>query len=76
LVERDNSALWNSGQSHSSYWKVVNDRGQIGWWFKAQYVFYKKRYLEINFGYKLRSDSPNNLKMVAIQFTPFKQNIK
>jgi len=76
LVTRDNSALWNSGKTHSSYWKVVNRHGQIGWWFKAQYVFYKKRYLEVNFGYKLDADSPDNLKVVAIQFTPFKQNIK
>ena len=72
----DNSQMWNSGQSNASYWVVVNQQGQVGWWFKAQWVFYGKRYLEINFGYKLDADSPDNLKVVAIQFTPFKRNIK
>lgn len=75
-IVRDNSDLWNSGRTHSSYFQVMNGSGQVGWWLRGQWVFYKRRYLEYNFGYKLDADSPDNRKVVAIQFTPFKRNIK
>ena len=71
-VQDDNTNLWASGIPNKSYWKVINSKGQVGWWYKAQIYYYKKYCLEINLGYKLDADSPNFNKVVAMQATPFR----
>ena len=73
LIQNDNTSLWASGKPNSSFWLAINDRGQIGWWYKAQIYFYKTHCLEINLGYKLDSDTTVNRHVVAMQFTPFRK---
>lgn len=71
ITQNDNTALWNTGKNNASFWKCINSKGQIGWWYKAQFFFTSKRFIEINFGYKLDSDTKINMHVVAMQFTPF-----
>jgi len=70
IIENDNRALWRR-RTNISYWLCTNAKGQIGWWFKAQFFFTSKRWLEVNLGYKLDSDTIINKRVVAMQFTPF-----
>ena len=72
LVEKDNDALWKTNNNMVSFWKVENPKGEIGWWYKAQWFYTKERCIMINIGYKLDADSPNGKKVVAMQFNPFK----
>ena len=56
-----------------SFFKVINPKGQIGWWYKSQWFYTKERCIMISIGYKLDSDSINGCKYVAMQFNPFKK---
>lgn len=69
IYQHSDDGNWNTGRPMFAFWEVVNDKGQIGWWLKAQVYFYKTRCLSINLGYKLLSD-PHS-KYVAMQITPF-----
>ena len=73
LTERDNNHLWGTKTSHSSYWKVVNAKGQIGWWFKMKWFYTKDRAFVINIGYKLDAASIDGRKFVAMFFHPFRK---
>lgn len=69
LYQYSDDANWNTGRPMLAFWKVINAKGEIGWWLKGQFYFYKTRCLTINLGYKLLSDPKS--KYVAMQFTPF-----
>lgn len=75
LVSQDQDYLWKSGLPNRSFWKVVNDKGQIGWCYQAQIYFYKQRCLEIYIGYKLLHKSATGRQMVAMRFNPFRQYV-
>lgn len=75
ITTRDNSNLWNK-ETHSSFWKVKNAKGEIGWWYKSQWFYTKTRCVALNLGYKLDSDTPNGNKMVAMQFHPCRKIIR
>ena len=70
LVERDNNQFWGTKTSHSSYWKVINAKGQIGWWYKMKWFYTADRAVVINIGYKLDADSTDGKKFVAMFFHP------
>lgn len=72
LVEKDNDQYWKTNNNMVSFWKVENPKGEIGWWYKAQWFYTKERCIMISIGYKLDADSPNGNKVVAMQFNPFK----
>ena len=70
LVARDNNELWGTKTSHSSFWKVTNPKGQIGWWYKMKWFYTADRAVVINIGYKLDADSKDGKKYVAMFFHP------
>lgn len=61
---------WKSGKSMSQYWSCVNDKGQVGWCYRAKWYYTQKRCVMVFLGYKLFSDPTS--KYVAMQFNPFK----
>ena len=69
IYQYSDDANWNTGKPMFAFWEVVNKKGQIGWWLKAQVYFYKNRCISMQFGYKLLSDPKQ--KYVAMQLTPF-----
>lgn len=73
LVEKDNNHYWRKPVTHTSYWKSINPKGEIGWWWKGQWYYTKTRCIMWSLGYKFDSDTPNGNKMVAMQFNPFRK---
>ena len=69
IYQYSDDANWNTGKPMFAFWEVINKKGQIGWWLKAQIYFYKSRCISMQFGYKLLSDPKS--KYVAMQCTPF-----
>ena len=71
--EKDNEKDWRTGKGVQSFWKFTNSKGQIGWCYRAQIYYYKNHCLEMYLGYKLPGDTIRGNKLVAMQFTPFRQ---
>lgn len=70
---KDDEANWRTGVNCFSYWVFVNESGQVGWCIRAQFYYYKTHCLEMYLGYKLPGDTIKGKKLVAMQFTPFRQ---
>lgn len=73
IIKKDEEILWKTGVSNSSYYVVVNPKGEIGWWYKCEKFYTKNRCIMISIGYKLDADSIDGRKFVAMQFNPFKK---
>lgn len=74
--ERDEEDKWRTGVNCNSYWIFKNDKGQVGFCVRAQYYYWGQHCLEMYLGYKLPGDTVRGKKLVAIQFTPFRQYAK
>lgn len=70
---RDEEYKWRTGQNCLSFWKFTNTKLQVGWCIRAQFYYYKSNCLEMYLGYKILGDTVWGNKLVAMQFTPFRQ---
>lgn len=73
VYAHDEEDKWRTGVNCESFWRFTNSKGQVGWCYRAQFYFYKTRCLEMYLGYKLPGDTIWGNKLVAMQFTPFRQ---
>lgn len=70
---RDEESKWRTGVNCLSFWKFTNAKNQTGWCLRAQFYYYKSHCVEMYLGYKLPGDTIWGNKLVAMQFTPFRQ---
>jgi hypothetical protein len=65
--------LWDTGAPNKAFWKVKNARGQTAFLYERQYYFYRNRCIEIQLGWKLYRNDPDQRCMVAFRVSPFKK---
>lgn len=70
---RDESSLWDTGAPSTSLWIAENAHGQHAFLFEKQWYFWRNRCVEMQFGWKLYRNDPDQVCMLAVRFTPFKK---
>ena len=75
---RDEMYLRDSGTKNISYYTSINEKGQKGFMYFAQfpYPFMKGKALELYLGYKLTRKDPDKRCMLAVRVKPFKSVVK
>lgn len=68
----DGSDTWDTGLPSYSFWTATNARGQRAFLWEKQWYFYGRRCLEMQFGWKLYRDDPDERCMLAFRFNPFR----
>lgn len=72
-VDRFKDPYWGTGKPNSSFWRVKNHKGQTGFLYQRQLYYHKNRCVEMQFGWKLYRNDPDERCMLALRLTPFKR---
>lgn len=64
---------WDTGNPSYAYWTAINNNYQRAFLWERQVYFYKNRCLEMQFGWKLYRNDPDQRCMIAFRITPFKK---
>lgn len=69
----ESDSTWDTGKPSYAYWTAVNTKGGKSFLWERQIYYYKNRCLELQFGWKLYREDPDQVCMLAFRITPFKK---